>query len=81
MHAAIGINGKGLVVWGLGETSDAAIADARTWLHADNELVCTEVSADVAARIEDGEINCDALGLDCTRLARDLELFGQLVEP
>lgn len=66
MIAAIGSDGTRPVVWGLGETGEAAIADADSqdsndWRHGGWDTC--EVSPTIAARIEDGEIDCETLGI------------------
>jgi len=67
MIAAIGTDGTRDVVWGLGETEEAARADASTWLAgacgAPVELRFAAVSSETAARVEMGVVGVAELGL------------------
>lgn len=65
MIAAIGIDGTRPVVWGLGVTADAAIAEAceqePTW-DSQGRATCV-VSADLVTQIEGGIVDCKTLGI------------------
>lgn len=67
MYAAIGTDGTREVVWGLGETEEAAVAEACEMGRqsgCDPELSRTvPVTAEQARRIDSGEIGAEDLGL------------------
>jgi len=67
MYAAIGTDGMREVVWGIGETEEAAEAEAASEAReagCDPELRRTvAVTAEQAARIEAGEVDAATLGL------------------
>lgn len=69
MIAAIGTDGRRFVVWGLGSTEDAARRDAYSWDETWSRgrgSVCLSISRELAARVEDGEVDCDTLGISVT---------------
>lgn len=76
MIAAIGSDGTRPVVWGLGETRAEAVSDAytteETW--AGDGAAYVEIDERTAARVLEGQIDCDALGIAVT--ARD----GKIVD-
>jgi hypothetical protein len=65
--AAIGSDGTREVVWGLGDSEEAAEAEALREAAAsdvDPELTRTvEISDDVDTRIRAGEVDCEGLGI------------------
>ena len=73
MIAAVGHDGFRPVVWGVGSDEDAAREDAARWLEHPQNLICCEVPAAIAARIEAGEVDCEALGIG-VRVDRDGEI-------
>jgi hypothetical protein len=72
--AAIGSDGTRPVVWGVGSGEDAAREDAARWLEHPQPLICCEVTAGIATRIEAGEVDCRALGI-AVRVDRDGEII------
>lgn len=69
--AAIGTNGCSPVVWGLGDTEDAAKADADSQCEDERGWQCgghayVEVTPGVAALIEDGVVDPADLGIEVT---------------
>lgn len=67
MIAAIGTNGIRDVVWGIGETAEAAIAEAREGLRQDGtpdnvELRTQEISAGDVEAIKAGDVDAEGLG-------------------
>lgn len=67
MHAAIGTNGIRDVVWGMGETVEEAIEEAREGLRQDGmpdtvELSTREISAGDVVAIEAGDVDAERLG-------------------
>ena len=66
-YAAIGTDGIRDVVWGLGETAEAAIEEAREGLRQDGtsdtvELSTREISAGDVAAVEAGDVDAERLG-------------------
>lgn len=49
------------VVWGIGQTKQACIADALEWTDKPCEVV--EITEDQFLSIEDGEVCCNELGI------------------
>lgn len=67
MYAAIGTNGIRDIVWGLGESAEAAEEQAREGLREDGtpdivELRTQEVSAGDVAAVNAGDVDADRLG-------------------
>lgn len=67
MIAAIGTDGIRLVVWGMGETAEEAISEAREGLRQDGtpddvELTTREISAGDVAAVEAGDVDAARLG-------------------
>lgn len=70
MYAAIGDDGLNPVVWGVGETDEAALADAREWLEREavsSELILRQVTPEEAAAVVAG----DCLGPAIAALVRE----------
>jgi hypothetical protein len=68
MYVAIGDDGMRPVVWGMGETQDAALTQATDNLNSESckgaegqKLLIVEVSAERAARIEAGDVDASDL--------------------
>lgn len=65
MIAAIGTDGTRPVVWGLGDTNGEARTDAlqteETWASGGHAYV--EVPEHVSARVLEGQIDCNTLGI------------------
>lgn len=67
MIAAIGTDGIRDVVWGLGETAEDAIREARDGLRQDGtpdtvRLTTREISAGDVAAVEAGDVDAERLG-------------------
>lgn len=78
--AALGSDGRRLVVWGLGATEDAAEQDAAKWL-ADEKpgatpLVYVEIDGATLARIKAGEVCAESLGLLTRETLSDAKRAG-----
>jgi hypothetical protein len=77
--AAIGNDGRGAVVWGLGATEAEALADAHSngadWQWDAHGSATVVVSQLTATLIDQGEVDCEALGIDvhCDREGRIIE--------
>ena len=62
--AVVGTDGTRPVVWGLGSTVEEARADAAAQDgYDDDDSNVVAVSAEVAGRIQAGEVACDVLGI------------------
>lgn len=62
--AAIGDDGRRPVVWGVGDTDEEALADARSELRqagATSELRVVEITAERRAAIEAGDVDAEGL--------------------
>jgi hypothetical protein len=69
-YAAVGTDGIRPVVWGIGDSYDAARVEAREQLantdpeYRDDPLVIVEITAEQRACIEAGEVSAEKLGID-----------------
>ena len=59
--AAIGTDGMRPVVWGVGSTEEAAVADAWRWVEDREELRVVAISAERRATIEAGDVSASDL--------------------
>jgi len=63
VFAVVGTDGTRAVVWGLGDTADAARTDARRWLadanavHEADSLDVEEITAEQAAIVRAGDVS------------------------
>jgi hypothetical protein len=56
MYAAIGNDGLGLVVWGVGQSPDEALADASRWTNdKPSDLEIAKISLSQYRRVLEGE--------------------------
>ena len=69
-YAAIGTDGIRPVVWGVGDSPDAAEAEAREGVGGveapDAPLAVVEITADQRREIDAGQVSTEALGIQLT---------------
>lgn len=74
-YAAVGSDGKRIVVWGIGQTADGARKDGVSEMVEQCEagkLTVVPISAEQHERIAEGIVDCESLGMDTKTIAKEL---------